>query len=253
MKGTRKPGKLLGTPVASKSVVTRIIDRISGAIITGELKPGSKIPTESELCDSFQVSRNSIREAIKILESYGVLYIKNRSEGTFVTSGFTQKMLDPMLYGLILQKDSATDILELRQVFDIGILHVVAEKAENKRIAAIRKACEELSAEVIAADVIPEKLLEADVAFHKAVVDASDNPLIASVAAYIDRITIPSRIRTMHSIMEQGMLSRFLELHERIVRVVEQRDFQGIADTVRDHYQFWERETIGMPPPAVSG
>ena len=245
MKGIKKPGSLLGTSVASKSVVARIIDRITGAIINGELTPGSKIPTESELCESFQVSRNSVREAIKILESYGVLYIKNRSEGTFVASGFNQKMLDPMLYGLILQKDSATDILELRQVFDIGILYVVAEKAENERISAIRKACDNLCSEAAAGDATPEKLLEADVAFHKAVVDASDNPLIASIAAYIDRITIPSRTRTMHSIMEQGMMPSFLDLHESIVRVVEQRDFRVIADTVRDHYQFWERETVG--------
>ena len=47
-----------------------------------------------------QVSRNSVREAIKVLEAMGVLIIK-RPEGTFVAEGFSDKMLDPMVYGLI--------------------------------------------------------------------------------------------------------------------------------------------------------
>ena len=98
------------SPIASKSVVDRIIDETTSAIIDGSLKPGDKIPTEMELCESFQVGRNSVREAIKILEAFGVVYIK-RAEGTFVSSSFNNRMLDSILYGLILQKESTDDIV----------------------------------------------------------------------------------------------------------------------------------------------
>ena len=57
-------------PVSSKSVVQIIIDRLTGAIIEGELKPGDKIPTEPELAEELQVGRNSVREAIRILVAY---------------------------------------------------------------------------------------------------------------------------------------------------------------------------------------
>ena len=120
------------SPIASKSVVDRIIDEITSAIIDGSLKPGDKIPTEMELCESFQVGRNSVREAIKILEAFGVVYIK-RAEGTFVSSSFNKRMLDSMLYGLILQKESTDDIVELRRVFDIGVWFAAFEKMNDEK------------------------------------------------------------------------------------------------------------------------
>ena len=52
--------------IGTKSVVEQIVDSIVNAIIEGELKPGDKIPTETELCNSMNVGRNSVREAIKI-------------------------------------------------------------------------------------------------------------------------------------------------------------------------------------------
>ena len=68
-----KKGEKLLDPMDNRSVVDRIIARITNAIISGELLPGQKIPTESELCESMHVGRNSVREAIKVLVAMGVL------------------------------------------------------------------------------------------------------------------------------------------------------------------------------------
>lgn len=110
----------MSVSLANKSVVERITDQITNAIINGELKPGDKIPTEVELCESFGVGRNSVREAIKVLEAYGVLEIR-RADGTYIRQGYDDKMLYPILYGIILQKDSKEQIVELRKVIDVGI------------------------------------------------------------------------------------------------------------------------------------
>lgn len=115
-----KENKFMSVSLANKSVVERITDQITNAIINGELKPGDKIPTEVELCESFGVGRNSVREAIKILEAYGVLEIK-RADGTYIRQEYDDKMLYPILYGIILQKDSKEQIVELRKVIDVGI------------------------------------------------------------------------------------------------------------------------------------
>ncbi len=98
-----KEGSILSTSLQNKSVVENIIDKIISAIIAGELAPGDQLPTEIELCRDLGVGRNSVREAIKKLEAYGVVYIK-RAEGTFVSETYSQKMLDPMLYGRILRR-----------------------------------------------------------------------------------------------------------------------------------------------------
>lgn len=240
----KSKGSLLHASLANKSVVDRVVEQITNAIIAGELRPGDRIPTELELSESFEVGRNSVREAVKVLESFGVLRIR-RSEGTFVAEGFNKQMLDPMLYGLILQKDAAVEIMELRQVFDTGIIQLVSDHATPQDLTLFRNALAEL--EGVASDIraTPEQVLEADVAFHAAIIGAMKNPLLAGVAGYIDRITIPSRVRTMRTILNCGLREGFISLHTRIVEVIEQREPSSIAETVKDHYQFWKQETTG--------
>ncbi|MDR0577483.1 MAG: GntR family transcriptional regulator [Candidatus Accumulibacter sp.] len=228
------------------------MDQITGAIIHGELKPGDKIPTELELADSFQVGRNSVREAIKVLEAFGVLCIR-RAEGTFVSEKFNRRMLDPMLYGLILRKDSGTEIHDLRRVFDTGLLHVVITRASETAIEAIRVCLEELRLAALIKPFSLERLQAADIAFHEAVVASAQNVLLSSIAGYVDRITIPSRMETLREIVESGKLDAFVELHERILTVLEKRDVSRIADTVKDHYQFWRRQIAhDVDPPSCA-
>ena len=110
-------------PMRNKSIVDRIIGRISDTIMSGELKPGDKIPTELELSESLGVGRNSVREAVKSLVAMGVLNIR-RSEGTFVAEGFSMRMLEPMAYGLVLEGGNSSAVLELRYVVDTGIVQM---------------------------------------------------------------------------------------------------------------------------------
>ena len=78
--------------IRNTSVVDSVKDWITDQMIKGNLRPGSKLPTEAELSQRLGVGRNSVREAIKQMEAYGVLYIK-RAEGTFVAEQFDPKML----------------------------------------------------------------------------------------------------------------------------------------------------------------
>ena len=138
----------LKEPVGGQSVVNKIVDNITNAIINGELNPGDKIPTEAELSESMGVGRNSVREAIKVLEAYGVVHIK-RAEGTFVSQEYDSRMIYPVLYGIILQKDSTSQIVELRKVIDVGLLQLAVDKLRSKsleqtQMEAIEKAMEEL-------------------------------------------------------------------------------------------------------------
>ena len=132
-------------PVSSKSVVQIIIDRLTGAIIEGELKPGDKIPTEPELAEELQVGRNSVREAIRILVAYGVLEIR-RPEGTFVCNGFSTQIINPMIYQVILQKEgSYDDLIGLRKIIENGIMTLLMEQRMSaESYKAISKSCDKL-------------------------------------------------------------------------------------------------------------
>ena len=105
------------------SVVERVINGIISSIIEGELRPGDQLPTEPELCKKYDAGRNSVREAIKQLQAYGVVYIR-RADGTYISDSYDQKMLDPMLYNIILHQNDWKDFVTLRAVIDIGTLEL---------------------------------------------------------------------------------------------------------------------------------
>ena len=199
----------LKEPVGGQSVVNKIVDNITNAIINGELNPGDKIPTEAELSESMGAGRNSVREAIKVLEAYGVVHIK-RAEGTFVSQEYDSRMIYPVLYGIILQKDSTSQIVELRNQ-----AHMDKPQARS--------------------------LYEADVQFHMAIVGITENVMLQSICNYVDKITRRSRMVTIDRIFLDGEVENFLDLHRRIVKLLQDRDSAGIYAIVEEHYQYWAK------------
>ncbi len=239
---------LLGKPLNNESVVSRIVNRITDAIIANELKPGDKLPTETELSETFKVGRNSVREAIKTLEAYGVLYIK-RADGTYVNDCYTQKMLDPLLYGIILQKNFGHDIIQLRKVLDIGVIHVAAANATKEQIMEMEKAYEKLSKSITCAKPKYQKVVEADLAFHTSINSMVNNPLLLDMCSYVDRITIPSRKRATEQIFLANNTENFLMLHRKLVDIIRTKNLSAAEQTVNEHYIYWQDEmnTTGNP------
>ncbi len=233
---------LLTTDLQSKSVVESVIDVIVSSIIQGELKPGDKLPTEIELSKSLGVARNSIREAIKILVAYGVIYIK-RAGGTFVCDSYNQKMLDPMLYGIILQKDTWQDFIKLRTVLDIGTLFVVLRQENNtERVSKLQAILERMKQAYKCAHPSVDEIMELDERFHGEIGAAAENEQLLNITNYITRITVPSRKRTIEKILQIGDHESFIHLHEQLIKVIEERQFDQIEKAVLNHYVYWKEK-----------
>lgn len=226
--------------IGGKTIVEQIVDNITNAIIDGELKPGDKIPTETELSITMNVGRNSVREAIKILVAYGVLVIR-RAEGTFVRQEFDKKMLYPVLYGIILQKDSANQIVELRKIMDVGILQLSMDKLDDAGLHAADQAMENLEIAVHGEHVTAHDIFEADVQFHRVLVDISKNNLLEGICYYVDKITKASRLRVCEKFLEDGEMEDFLFRHQEIVRILREKNHDAINEVVKHHYQHWVR------------
>ena len=107
----------------NNNAVQQIIDTFTQRLLEGEIGPGDQIPTEVELAERFGVARNTVREAIKILVAMGVLEIR-RPVGTFVCSGFSEPMISPLLYGVILGRgDRPLDVPPSGAVPGNGVPH----------------------------------------------------------------------------------------------------------------------------------
>ena len=94
------------------------------------------------------VGRNSIREAIKILVYLGVLEIR-RAEGTFVCEGFSESMIDPMIYGIILDKeDSYENLMELRELIEVGVMQLAMQKIQEADLHILKEKLNRMEKEI---------------------------------------------------------------------------------------------------------
>ncbi len=209
-------------PIDNTSVVQQVIDRLTYAMIYKELRPGDKLPTEMELAASFGVGRNSIREAIKILVSFGVLEIR-RPEGTFVASGFSDKMINPLLYGIILdQSDSIDSLKELREWVDLGILELAMEKAAPEDIFQLEEQLQRLLKAIDGDDV--EKVFRADDDFHEAISTAAHNSLLGQIAKLVRTLTSEMRMSTIRNMLMSGKNDELKKAHENLFNIVERKN-----------------------------
>ena len=229
--------------IKNTSVVESVKDWIIDQLIKGNLRPGSKLPTEAELCANMGASRNSVREAVKQLEAYGVLYIK-RAEGTFVTDSFDPKMLSPVLYSLILQNNRWEDFVDLRRAVDIGTLYVlIAKKPGEEQLDMLRQALVRLEEAVSAPQLDVRRITEADCSFHNAIISLTQNPQLITLSEYINRITVPSREKTTETVIAAGEIATYARLHRQLYNIVRDADKDSIEQAVLDHYVFWEKHT----------
>ena len=229
---------LLKKQLHKDSVVNQVVKQITDSIIAGDLKPGDKLPTEPELCENFGIGRNSVREAIKILEAYGVVYIK-RAEGTFVNDSYNHKMLDPMLYGILLDKNLRINIIQVRKVLDTGILYQIISMITDEKMDKIQQEFESLKTVVLGEGVAAKQVLQADVDFHRALVESTGNPILCNMHEYVDRITTPSREKTVELVLEKNQAEKFILLHQKIINLLLEKNYQNIESVLAEHYQFW--------------
>lgn len=209
-------------PIDNTSVVQQVIDRLTYAMIYKELRPGDKLPTEMELAASFGVGRNSIREAIKILVSFGVLDIR-RPEGTFVASGFSDKMINPLLYGIILdQSDSIDSLKELREWVDLGILELAMVKSKPEDVFHLEEQLNKLLTEIDGGDA--QKVFVADDEFHEAISTAAHNSLLGQIAKLVRTLTSEMRMQTISNMIKINKRDALKKAHEDLFKIVKRKN-----------------------------
>ncbi|WP_343070830.1 FadR/GntR family transcriptional regulator [Bacillus sp. REN10] len=156
-----------------KKTYQLIVDQIKDYFLTEQLKPGDKLPTERELASRFNVSRTSVREALRKLEMKGIIEIKQGSGSFIKTSEF--QLLGEELSTTILQVENKLvyEMLELRRALEAECAFLAAQRATSEDLQPIRQAIEKMKA----ADHDVDLGLEADLHFHLSIVRASRNSI----------------------------------------------------------------------------
>lgn len=222
---------LFRTPVR-KSTVDTVIDRIKDLLISQKLKPGDRLPNEMDLTKSLSASRGSIREAMKVLSSFGVLEIR-RGDGTYVSDSTGQKVFDHLLFQVLLTRIDKSQLLQLRRLLELGIAQIIIKSASDEQIGHIRKVHDLMGRSLDRDEKDPGILTELDLDFHRAFAEATGNVLIERIYGFTLELFEPSIRRThenetrlaytLHTNILEGLANRDEEkASEAILRSIEQ-------------------------------
>lgn len=226
-------------PIGQKSVVWNIIDQLTEAMIQGKLKPGDQIPTEAELAEGMQVSRNSLREAIKTLVAFGILEIR-KAKGTFIRSGITRQMMNPMIYGIMFsQTGSYRQLREFRQMVEISALRLAVRHKTPEKLNELNAAFEELL-ESLSRKVPPlNEVMEKDAAFHMAIVKISDNLLLQEVTRLLETLTFSKRREVTQNLLynnRQYLLDSHTSIYHAVINCTAESCRDVLEEVIRPDY-----------------
>lgn len=218
----------------SESVVQKVINCLTDGMVSGELKPGDKLPTEPELAATLGVARTSVREATKILTYLGVLESR-RSEGTFVANGFQESMIDPMVYGIILNRGEDFDsLMELRELTEVGILRLAIKKRSEAGLETIREKLDIFSEAVEQRDL--EAAFQADNDFHDAVSALCQNDLADKINRVVRVLTYAVRQKTVYTMIQTNRGQELLQAHWKIYEILYTKNMDGLEEFIHDTY-----------------
>lgn len=218
-----------------ESVVQSVINCLTDAMRSKELKPGDRIPPEPELASSLGVARSSVREAIKILTYLGVLESK-RSEGTFVCSGFQESMIDPMVYGIILNQDSFENLMELRQMIEAGTMRLAMVKYTEEEGRALEAILDQMREIIEGGAGAVDRFFETDNEFHDMISQMGKNPLADKISRVVRTLTHAMRYETVSAMIRAGRGKELVAAHERLCEILKTRDASNVGDVVRESY-----------------
>ena len=228
--------QLTGEKRSPQSAVQYLLDSFNHELLSGSLRPGDQIPTEVELSEQFGVSRNTVREAIKILVAMGVLEIR-RPVGTFVCEGFTEPMISPLLYGVILGRgDSYDELMDLREIMEIGTMLTVIRNATDEEIITLEKPLQALRDACFAAKPRVETVFAKDDAFHEAIMALSHNRMVERISEIVRTMTHDMRHESVELMISGGRNEEFYAAHEKLYRLLHDRNVDGVYREIRSTY-----------------
>ena len=226
-------------------------------IVSRRVEVGAWLPRETDIAHQFGVSRGVARECIRSLEERGMVAVKH-GRGATVRAEDRWNVLDPDVLGALLDSGRGAAILgeylESRRILEIAAAGLAAERAQPEHLGALSDAFERMAeaADRAAENPAAEDLYhEADIAFHRALIDATGNRALGSMTEPIHRALTAARRPLARP---DARLERSLPEHRRILTAVAQADPEGARQAMRDHLltvEAYLREYAGGTVPAT--
>ena len=218
-----------------------VVEEIGFRIMNGDIQPGETFPNEDALCEEFGVSRGVLREATKVLSQKGLIQARPKT-GTMVRQRRNWNLFDAdVLIWKLKAGDKLLflqDVTEVRRIIESEAARYAAQRARRDEVEIIQR-CYDLLNETLAdaSKYDYETYLEADMAFHTAILDACHNELLAQIGN-----TMRQAVQTARKadIRDLKVLRDSLPFHLDMLRAIARQDPTAAHDAARDMFdQVW--------------
>lgn len=207
---------------AGRKLHGQVVQELGRRVVSGSYPAGAVLPNEEQLCQGLQVSRTALREAVKVLAAKGLLEARPRT-GTRVRPRDQWNLLDPDILAWRCATGADAEFLrhltELREIIEPAAAALAANSRTPEQLAAIAAALQDMrQAPAIA------QWIAADLAFHTAVLRATNNPLLMPLAAII-----ASALASLLGVTARsaGDFKRALPDHQKVFEAIESGDAQS--------------------------
>ena len=209
----------------------QVADQIQQLILSRDLKPGDRLPTERELGDTFQVSRTVIREAIRSLEARGLVSSRTGS-GTYVRAMRGKDVASSLGMFINSQRKpfSLDALMEIRQVLEIETAKLAALRATEENINQLESSLEKMCETVDDADEFSKWDLE----FHLVLADATGNPLFGII---LEPLTESLFELIWTGTTTPGAAEEACQFHHEILDCIKKKNQANAEDVMRRHLE----------------
>lgn len=215
-----------------------IVAQIKASIFEGRLTPGDRLPSEKELTEQFGVSRITVRDAMRVLESQGLVEIKVGSGGgAFVASPSSEPVTQVLTDMLRLQGITIRELVEARLVIETAIVTYAAERATCEDLDAMRHAIEQARMARAAGEA---RFTPTSIEFHIALARAAKNQVLF--------FTVSSFRTPFYETLDKlspdnGMADQAIEDHQKLLDAIADHDAERARQVMREHLSYFQKRS----------
>ncbi|MEH7247260.1 FadR/GntR family transcriptional regulator [Neobacillus niacini] len=217
-----------------KGISEQVADSIKKKIHAGEYEVGERIPGEREMGMELSVSRNTVREAYKILEAYGYLQVKHGT-GVFVAS--PEHQIQKMTEAFFVSTEQIKDFFSVRKILEEWTVKWAIENSDEEQWIELEQIVNEAN-EMVKGKVDYIRLAELDHKFHITLANNSNNVVLISIMNYLIDLLSESRNKT---IQIPGRALQSVQEHTKILQAIKQKNPDLAQHCMKEHLESVER------------
>ena len=214
-------------PIKKTRVAEGVAEQIRMLMLEGTFPPGEPLPGERQLAERFGVSRGSIRDAFRTLETIGLL-VTRHGQGTFPQELDVDRLVAPLASVLSYRRDMQDELLDVRRMFEPAVARVAATRVTEADLADLQRILEAQRKKLKNG----RSAIVEDTAFHQVLARATGNRVIVSIRATLNDLLVESRKLTLQ---QKGRPRKSIIGHEAVVAALRQGDADAAAEAMRAH------------------